>query len=59
MEQQENIPVIRKKRELKYTGTILKFYEDTVVVNGHEAHWVFIHHDGARQLFRLLQKEKF
>jgi len=33
MEQQENIPVIRKKRELKYTGTILKFYEDTVVVN--------------------------
>ena len=36
MEQQENIPVIRKKRELKYTGTILKFYEDTVVVNGHE-----------------------
>ena len=47
MEQQENIPVIRKKRELKYTGTILKFYEDTVVVNGHEAHWDFIHHDGA------------
>lgn len=47
MEQQENIPVIRKKRELKYIGTILKFYEDTVVVNGHEAHWDFIHHDGA------------
>ena len=40
-------PVIRLKRELKYTGTILKFYEDTVIANGHEAHWDFIHHDGA------------
>ncbi|MFR5601443.1 MAG: NUDIX hydrolase [Lachnospiraceae bacterium] len=43
----ENIPVKRLKRELKYQGTILKMYEDTVEVNGHEAHWDFIHHDGA------------
>lgn len=40
-------PVIRLDRQLKYTGTILKIYEDTVLANGHEAHWDFIHHDGA------------
>lgn len=39
--------VIRKERNLKHTGTILKIYEDVVEVNGHEAHWDFIHHDGA------------
>ena len=42
MDNQEKVPVIRKSRELKYTGTILKFYEDTVIANGHEAHWDFI-----------------
>ncbi len=40
-------PVIRKNRQLKYTGTILKIYEDTVIANGHEARWDYIHHDGA------------
>lgn len=39
--------VLRLDRTLKYTGTILKIYEDTVLANGHEAHWDFIHHDGA------------
>jgi ADP-ribose pyrophosphatase len=39
--------VVRLKRELKYEGAILKIYEDTVMANGHEAHWDFIHHDGA------------
>lgn len=39
--------VIRLDRQLKYQGTILKIYEDTVIANGHEAHWDFIHHDGA------------
>lgn len=39
--------VIRKERNLKYTGNILKIYEDVVEANGHEAHWDFIHHDGA------------
>ena len=38
---------IRLKRQLRYQGTILKIYEDTVLANGHEAHWDFIHHDGA------------
>lgn len=40
-------PVTLVNRELKYTGTILKFYEDTVIANGHEERWDFIHHDGA------------
>lgn len=40
-------PIQRLKRELKYTGKILKFYDDTIEVNGHEAHWDFIHHNGA------------
>ncbi len=39
--------VIRLNRQLKYQGTILKIYEDTVIANGHEAHWDYIHHDGA------------
>ena len=39
--------VIRLDRQLKYQGTILKIYQDTVLANGHEAHWDFIHHDGA------------
>ena len=39
--------VVRLDRQLKYQGTILKIYEDTVLANGHEAHWDFIHHDGA------------
>ncbi|RGZ00420.1 NUDIX hydrolase [Clostridium sp. AM58-1XD] len=39
--------VERLDRKLKYQGTILKIYEDTVIANGHEAHWDFIHHDGA------------
>lgn len=43
----EQKPVIRLDRQLKYQGTILKIYEDTVDANGHIAHWDFIHHDGA------------
>lgn len=39
--------VKRISRDLKYQGTILKIYQDTVEVNGHEAHWDFIHHNGA------------
>ena len=43
----EGMPVIRLDRQLKYQGNILKIYEDTVLANGHQAHWVYIHHDGA------------
>lgn len=43
----EGMPVVRLDRQLKYQGNILKIYEDTVLANGHEAHWDYIHHDGA------------
>ncbi|MCC8027140.1 MAG: NUDIX hydrolase [Clostridium sp.] len=43
----EGMPVVRLDRQLKYQGNILKVYEDTVLANGHEAKWDFIHHDGA------------
>ena len=43
----EGMPVVRLDRQLKYEGNILKRYEDTVLANGHEAKWDFIHHDGA------------
>ncbi len=51
-------PVIRKERNLKYTGTILKIYEDVVVANGHEAHWDFIHHDGAAAVLPVTDEGK-
>lgn len=43
----KEMPVVRLDRQLKYQGNILKIYEDTVLANGHEAKWDFIHHDGA------------
>ena len=47
--------VVRLKRELRYQGTILKIYEDTVMANGHEAHWDFIHHDGAAAIIPVTE----
>ncbi len=47
--------VIRLDRRLKYQGTILKIYEDTVIANGHEAHWDFIHHDGAAAVLPVME----
>lgn len=38
----------RLKRELKYEGTLVNMYSDTIAIpNGNIAHWDFIHHDGA------------
>ena len=51
-------PVIRLDRQLKYTGTILKIYEDTVLANGHEAHCDFIHHDGAAAVVAVTEEGK-
>ena len=50
--------VIRLDRRLKYQGTILKIYEDTVLANGHEAHWDFIHHDGAAAVLPVMDDGK-
>lgn len=45
MENQTEIK--RIGRTLKYRGTVLKVYKDTMMINGHKAYWDFIHHDGA------------
>lgn len=50
--------VVRLNRQLKYQGTILKIYEDTVMANGHEAHWDFIHHDGAAAVLPVTEEGK-
>jgi len=44
---EKEAPVKRLKRELAYTGTILKVYKDYVEANGNNAVWDYIHHDGA------------
>ena len=59
MERKDNeagkIPaVIRKDRQLRYTGKIIKIYDDTVIANGHETHWDFIHHDGAAAVVAIV-----
>lgn len=51
-------PVHRLKRELKYQGAILKFYEDTIKVNGHEAKWDYIHHNGAAAVVAVTKEGK-
>ena len=54
----EGMPVIRLDRQLKYQGNILKIYEDTVLANGHEAHWDYIHHDGAAAVLPVTDEGK-
>ena len=54
----EGMPVVRLDRQLKYQGAILKIYEDTVLANGHEAHWDFIHHDGAAAVLPVTAEGK-
>ena len=54
----EGMPVVRLDRQLKYQGNILKMYEDTVLANGHEAHWDFIHHDGAAAVIPVMDDGK-
>ena len=54
----EGMPVVRLDRQLKYQGAFLKIYEDTVLANGHEAHWDFIHHDGAAAVLPVTAEGK-
>ena len=45
----------RLKRELKFEGTILKFYQDTMQIpNGNTAVWDFIAHKGAAAVVPVL-----
>lgn len=54
----EEAPVRRVNRELKYQGAILKVYQDTVQVNGHEARWDYIHHNGAAAVVAVTKERK-
>lgn len=49
----------RIKRELKYKGTIIDFYQDTVEINGdHTAVWDFISHKGAAAVVPVTEDGK-
>ena len=48
----------RLKRDLAYTGTILKIYRDTVVANGIEEEYDYIHHDGAAAVLPVIKDGK-
>ena len=49
---------IRLKRDLAYTGTILTIYRDTVVANGIEEVYDYIHHDGAAAVLPVTKDGK-
>lgn len=49
---------IRLKRDLAYTGTILKIYRDTVVANGIQEEYDYIHHDGAAAVLPVTKDGK-
>ncbi|MEF9939820.1 MAG: NUDIX hydrolase [Clostridium sp.] len=51
-------PVRRVNREFRYQGAILKVYQDTVEVNGHQAKWDFIHHNGAAAVVAVTKEGK-
>lgn len=49
----------RINRELKYKGTILEFYEDTIQVpNGNVVHWDFLKHNGAAAVIPITEDGK-
>ena len=49
---------IRLKRDLAYTGTSLKIYRDTVIANGIQEEYDFIHHDGAAAVLPVTKDGK-
>ncbi|MDO5155335.1 MAG: NUDIX hydrolase [Eubacteriales bacterium] len=52
-------PVKRLKREVRAKGTVLTLYKDTVIANGIEAEWDYIHHDGAAAVVAINDDGKF
>lgn len=50
--------IIRLKRELAYEGTVLKIYRDTVIANGVEEVFDFIHHNGAAAVLPVTEDGK-
>ena len=54
-EKKEEVPVRLLERKLRYKGSVLEVYEDTVDVSGHVTHWDFIHHMGAAAVLPVLE----
>ena len=54
-EKKEELPVRLLERKLRYKGSVLEVYEDTVDVSGHVTHWDFIHHMGAAAVLPVLE----
>ena len=54
-EKKEELPVRLLERKLRYKGSVLEVYEDTVDVSGHVTHWDFIHHIGAAAVLPVLE----
>ena len=50
--------VVRIKRELAYQGTVLKIYRDTVIANGIEEIFDYIHHNGAAAVLPVTEDGK-
>lgn len=42
-----NVPVKLIERQLAHKGAVLDIYDDLVEIRGVQAHWDYIHHDGA------------
>ena len=51
-------PVKRLKREVRAKGTVITLYKDTVVANGIEEEWDYIHHDGAASVVAVNEDGK-
>lgn len=58
MDKTQTPPVIVKNRELVYKGAVLDIFQDTVLVNGHEAKWDFVHHNGAAAVLPVMEDGK-
>lgn len=50
--------IVRVKRELAYEGTVLKIYRDTVIANGIEEVFDYIHHNGAAAVLPVTEDGK-
>ena len=50
--------IVRLNRELAYQGTVLKIYRDTVIANGVEEVFDFIHHNGAAAVLPITKDGK-
>lgn len=53
-----DVPVKLIKREMAYKGAVLDVYDDLVEIKGKQAHWDYIHHDGAAAVVPVTDEGK-